>query len=306
MVYYTRLSGILQDQVKTAENSLKLAKRQEELGQKGYADVVQMAADLADKEYQLVTAQNSLNDAYITLKDVMFWPITEPLEIDGSIAEDADWQYEGMLQNEADEKTVIEKAKSTLPDIFIAKGTMDNAKMELRTAKWQIAPSLSLYAGWSTSYYTYPGQEGYVTTPFWNQFKNNGGEYVQLSLSIPIFDRLSRHSNVARKKNAYRRATAEYEQKVREVEAEVSRAIQDRDGASAAFIQADKRADVQEEAYKLNKKKFEQGLISSIEFHTASDTYLNAMAERLNALLQYQIKKKVVAYYNGIHYLDQE
>ena len=129
---------------------------------------------------------------------------------------------------------------------------------------------------------------------------------MQLSLSIPIFDRLSRHSNVARKKNAYRRATAEYEQKVREVEAEVSRAIQDRDGASAAFIQADKRADVQEEAYKLNKKKFEQGLISSIEFHTASDTYLNAMAERLNALLQYQIKKKVVAYYNGIHYLDQE
>lgn len=306
VVYYTRLSGILQDQVKTAENSLKLAKRQEELGQKGYADVVQMAADLADKEYQLVTAQNSLNDAYITLKDVMFWPITEPLEIDGSIAEDADWQYEGILQNEADEKTMIEKAKSTLPDIFIAKGTMDNAKMELRTAKWQIAPSLSLYAGWSTSYYTYPGQQGYVTTPFWNQFKNNGGEYVQLSLSIPIFDRLSRHSNVARKKNAYRRATAEYEQKVREVEAEVSRAIQDRDGASAAFIQADKRADVQEEAYKLNKKKFEQGLISSIEYHTASDTYLNAMAERLNALLQYQIKKKVVAYYNGIHYLDQE
>ena len=145
-----------------------------------------------------------------------------------------------------------------------------------------------------------------MTTPFWHQFRNNGGEYLQLSLSIPIFNRLSRHSNVARKKNAYARATAEYEQKVREVEAEVSRAIQDRDGASAAFMQADRRADVQEEAYRLNSRKFEQGLISPIEYRTASDKYLSAMAERLNTLLKYQIKKRVVDYYNGIHYLDQE
>ena len=39
---------------------------------------------------------------------------------------------------------------------------------------------------------------------------------------------------------------------------------------------------------------------------TASDNYLKAMAERLNALLKYQIKKRVVSYYNGIHYIDQE
>ena len=90
------------------------------------------------------------------------------------------------------------------------------------------------------------------------------------------------------------------------MEAEVSRAIQDRDGASAAFMQADRRADVQEEAYRLNSRKFEQGLISPIEYRTASDKYLSAMAERLNTLLKYQIKKRVVDYYNGIHYLDQE
>lgn len=306
VVYYTQLSEILKEQTETAASSLELAKRQEELGQKSHADVVQAAADLADKEYELVTARNSLNDAYLTLKDVMFWPMSEPLLIDGSIAEDEAWQYEGVLQNEADREAVIEKAKATLPDIFIAKGAMENARMELRTSRWQIAPSLSLSAGWSTSYYTYPGQAGYVTTPFWHQFRNNGGEYLQLSLSIPIFNRLSRHSNVARKKNAYARATAEYEQKVREVEAEVSRAIQDRDGASAAFMQADRRADVQEEAYRLNSRKFEQGLISPIEYRTASDKYLSAMAERLNTLLKYQIKKRVVDYYNGIHYLDQE
>lgn len=305
VVYYSRLCGIVESQVETAESSLMLARRQEELGQKSHADVIQVEADLADKKYQLISVQNSLGDAYITLKDVMFWPVQDPLAIDDSIAGDDEWQYEGLLHDDSEKGTVIGKALASLPDISIARGTMENARIELRTARWKIAPSLSLYAGWSTSYYTYPGQAGYVATPFWHQFRNNGGEYVQLSMSIPIFNRLGRHSDIARKKNAYRRAMAEYEQKVQEVQAEVCRAIQDRDGASAAFIQADRMAQLQEEAFRLNTRKFEQGLISPIEYHTASDNYLNAMAERLNAMLQYQIKKRVVAYYSGIHYLDQ-
>lgn len=131
---------------------------------------------------------------------------------------------------------------------------MQNALIDLKSAKWKFSPSLSLYAGWSTSYYTYPGMEGYVPTPFYSQFKNNGGEYIQLSLSIPIFDKLSRFSNLRRKENAYSKASLNYEQKVREVEAEVARAIQDRNGASAAFYQADRRAALQEESYFLNLK----------------------------------------------------
>lgn len=303
VVYYTKLSGILEDQVATARESLHQTRRQEELGQKGYADVVQMEADLADKEYNLITARNSLEDAYITLKDVMFWPITDPLVIDTSAADDG---YEtGMLDDLTGADEIIENAKHSLPSISIAKGTMDNARLELRTARWQLAPTLSLYGGWSTSYYTYPGQAGYTADHFWNQFRNNGGEYIQLSLSIPIFNRLSRHSNIARKKNAYRRATAEYDQKVREVEAEVLRAIKDRDGAQSAYFQAEKRAGVQEEAYRLNKRKFELDMISPIEYKTASETYLQAKAEKLNALLKYYLKKHVVSYYNGIPYMDQ-
>ena len=303
VVYYTRLADILSDQVRTAQEALHLARRQEELGQKGYADVVQMEADLSDREYDLITARNSLEDAYITLKDVMFWPITDSLAIDTSSAEEGNELY--LLTDENNPDDIIGNAMNTLPDISIAKGNMENARLELRTARWQLSPTLSLYGGWSTSYYTYPGQAGYAADPFWNQFRNNGGEYLQLSLSIPIFDRLSRHSAIARKKNAYKRATAEYEQKVREVEAEVLRAIKDRDGAESAYFQAEKRANVQEEAFSLNSRKFELGLISSIEYKTASESYLKAKAERLNALLQFYLKKHIVSYYNGISYIDQ-
>lgn len=307
VVYYTQLCRIIGEQVKTAEASLVLVRKQEELGQKSHADAVQAEADLADKKYSLTSTRNMLSDALISLKDVMFWPITEPLEIDTEAVEEEAGRYGDLPGHDGPgAEETIGKALETLPDIFIAKGRMDNARLELRTAKWKFVPSLSLHAGWSTSYYTYPGQDGYVASPFWNQFRNNGGEYIQLSLSIPIFNRLSRHSDVARKKNAYKRAEAQYEQTVREVEAEVCRAIQDRDGAEAAFLLADRRAAVQKESFRLSSRQFEQGLISSIEYQTVSGNLLKALAERLDAMLQYHIKKRIVEYYNGTSYIEQE
>ena len=301
-LYYGQLAEILQGQVATSESTLILAKKQEELGQKGYTDVIEMEAELADRQYQLISAKNMYADAMLTLKDIMFWPMDQELLIDDSIAES---EVIATLFPTDEKEQIMEYAVNNLPSVSIAKATMENALVDLKTAKWAFSPSLSLYAGWSTSYYTYPGMQGYVPTPFHTQFKNNGGEYIQLSLSIPIFDRLSTFSKLNRKKNAYSRASIQYEQKVREVEAEVTRAIQDRDGASAAYIQADRRAELQEEAYHLNLKRFEQGLISTIDFQKASDNWLNAKTTRLDALLKFYIKRCVVDYYNGVSYLEQ-
>ena len=300
VLYYTELEKALQGQVSTAEKALQLASRQEELGQKSHADVVQMQSDLAERQYQLTTCRNNLNNALITLKDVMFWPVEEPLKIDGSIA-----QQSLLVTAPVDVQTMVAQAQQSMPSVLLAEGSLKNAQLALKTAKWQLLPSLALYGGWSSSYFTYPGRDGYVSTPYFDQIKNNRGEYVQLSLNIPIYDRLSSHSNIARRKNAYDRARADYDQALRDVEAEVLRAVADRDGAADALHQAEVRASLQEEAFALNNKRFEQGLISSIEYQTASNNYLNALAEQMNARLQYFIRNSVVTYYKGVPYIEQ-
>ena len=321
VLYYTEMQKALQAQVTTAEKAVQLATRQEQLGQKSHADVVQMQSDLAERQYQLTTCRNNLNNAVITLKDVMFWPIEKPLKIDGlavglshrgsRIVNDSLVrlpQCDSPTSQAENIAQMVEFAKTNMPSVLLAEGTMKNARLALKTARWQLLPRLSLYGGWSSSYFTYPGMEGYVPTPYFEQMKNNGGEYeyVQLSLSIPIFDRLSKHSNIAKRKNAYDRAQADYEQALQTVEAEVRRAIADRDGSADALRQADTRAELQQEAFTLkNTKRFEQGLISSIEYQTASNNYLNALAEQLNARLQYFIKNSVVNYYGGTHYIEQ-
>lgn len=294
VVYYKRLCDVYEEQVSVNEQALVKARRQEELGQKGHADVIQMEADLTDRQYDLLNTRNMYVNQRMTLADLMFWPLDEELVIDSSMPL---WQTEPVAT-----ETVVNYALGHNPAILLADGTRLNAQRELNTAKWQVLPSLSLSGGWSTSYYSFQSNQ---SVPYFDLLKRNGGEYVSMSLSIPIFSRLSRQSNISRKRNALERAEAEYDQTRRDVESEVRHAVQDRDGASTAYLQAQRRAEVQAEAYSLNLKKLEQGLISPLEFQTANNNYLKAQADEMNSLFNYLIKQAVVRYYNGVEYINQ-
>ena len=294
VVYYKRLADVYEEQVAVAEQALVKARRQEELGQKGHADVIQMEADLADRQYDLINTRNQYESQKMTLSDLMFWPLDEELVIDTSMPVR---QVESISTSD-----VVDFALEHNPAVQIASWQELNAKRELNTAKWQTLPSVGLYAGWSTSYYTYQGSQ---TAAFQDQFRNNGGEYVEVAVSIPIFNKLSRLSTISRKRHALQKATAELDQKRRDVESEVHRAVQDRDGAAAAWQQAQRKAEVQDEAYTLNLKKLEQGLISPLEFQTASNNYLRAQADEMGSMFKFLIKQAVVKYYNGVEYIDQ-
>ena len=305
VVYYKRLVDVYEEQVSVAEQALTKARRQEELGQKGHADVIQMEADLADREYDLINTRNQYESQKMTLADLMFWPVGEKLVIDFSIPlRSSRNDSSPVIPSEAKEspESVVSFALDHNPAVQIASWQALNAKRELNTAKWQTLPSIGLYAGWNTSYYTYQGS---ATATFRDQFRNNMGEYVELSLSIPIWNRLNKQSTISRKRHAFEKASAELDQKRRDVESEVRRAIQDRDGAATAYEQACRKAEVQSEAYTLNLKKLEQGLISPLEFQTANNNYLKAQADEMNSLFKYLIKHAVVRYYNGVEYIDQ-
>ena len=312
VVYYKRLCDVYEEQVATAEQALVKARRQEELGQKGHADVIQMEADLADRQYDLTNTYNMYLNQKMTLADLMFWPVEEELEIVTDFRSFANAQDDRVVaqdgnnvilrEPEATEESIVNFALEHNPGIQIAEWQQLNAKRQLNTAKWQLLPTIGLYAGWSTSYYTYQGSQ---TAAFRDQFKNNGGEYVQLSLQIPIWNRLSRHSAIGRRQHALDKATAELDQKRRDVESEVRRAIQDQDGAATAYQQAQRKAEVQAEAYTLNLKKLEQGLISPLEIQTANNNYLKAQADEMNSLFSFLIKRAVVRYYNGVEYINQ-
>lgn len=77
----------------------------------------------------------------------------------------------------------------------------------------------------STGYHSYPGRTDYVPEPFLNQLERNLGTGFSTGISIPILSGFSKSSNIKRMKTALVRAEANYDQKMKDIENEVYRAV---------------------------------------------------------------------------------
>lgn len=65
------------------------ARRMEELGLKGKADVAQIEAQMAEDDYNLTHMKNMYDASVITLKDFMNYPVDQTLDVDTLLAESA-------------------------------------------------------------------------------------------------------------------------------------------------------------------------------------------------------------------------
>lgn len=288
VVYYDQLVEVLQLQTSTADSALLKAQREEQLGRKGHADVVQMEAELSQRQYQLINASNQYEQALMTLKETLCWPMEKELEV--AYTE----MSETSLHSIHHDSTMTQFEP---PSIQLARGELHNAELQLAYARGNWSPSLSLYAGWSTTYYTYPGMAGYQPQSFAEQWKGNGGEYVQLSLSIPIFSQGQRRLAIQQRKNDLDRAHTKLEEAERQRDITLLRAVNEVKAATAEAIQAQRLAAVRHQAYMLSLRQYELGLINAIEYQTASQAYLNAEADHLNAQLQLRLKEHQLNYY---------
>ena len=86
---------------------------------------------------------------------------------------------------------------------------------------------------------------------------------------------------------------------LRTLQSEVAQAYQQMLGYGKEFVQASKKSDAAQLAYEAVSGKYERGMVSALDLQTAADRLLEARSERLRARLQYIVKARLVAYYNG-------
>lgn len=291
VVYYTEAVKIAREQLEASRKTLELVRRQEELGTKSAADVAEIESQEANYDYLLTTEVNNLALAYIKLREVMNYPQGEKLEIVTDINLEA-------LPSAVSEQALLDYALANNPRIAASRFATEQSRLNLARAKGAFAPSLYLYGGYNTSYYIdFENKAAYAS--FANQFRNNRGGYVQVGLSIPIFNGLSARSSKRRAANAYRSAQLEQVAVERAVESEVAQTWQEMQGFGKQYIQGEKKVSAAQLAYDGAERKFENGLISALDLQTAANTLLQAKSDKLRARLQYIIKTRMVDYYNG-------
>ena len=169
------------------------------------ADLLQIQSQLADAENDVLTARNNYDISRLNLCQL--------LEIDDytSFRTAAPDVSELVRNGMADEPAAILDAAQSLPEVESARVGIDLARRSLQIARAAYWPTISLSAGYGSSYsdarqkmfQNADGTYRYEAYPFFEQYKDNASSYVSLSLNIPIFGKLTTRKNVLRQKTGY-------------------------------------------------------------------------------------------------------
>lgn len=278
-----------------SDSLLYKTRRQETLGLKGMADVAQMEAQQASDAYNLTHQQNLYETAMLTLKQKMNFPIEEALLLDTCLLEQSTLEQEQLTIEHAD--NVFRLALNCNPVLKQAEMQKQSANMDRKISWSSFVPSISLYGGISSSYYKELHQTGYP--PFHTQFENNFGSYFGISMSIPIFNRLSGIANMRQARNNYRIATEQYEAQKEELQKLVQQAVQDRESYLKESIQMEKKVASDSLAYHVTRRKYEEGLMTSLDVQNNAATLLESQTGLLQSKLTYLMKCRLVDYYKG-------
>ena len=277
---------------KLAESKRLLGKMQRlyELGEKGRPDVVQMESQVAEDEYNLTHQKHVAQQSLLTLKSAMNFPVEEELRL----------VTNGKQVNESfpiNHETVYQNFLNASPDVKSAEYEVEKARYDYKIAKGRLLPSLSLSGGISTNFYRNLSQGGQYEG-FASQFRNNRGEYLALTLSIPICDNVAWHS-VKKARNDWQLAQVNLEETKRKLHDHIAQAVMDAEGYAKELYQMNKKVASDSLAYYMSSRKFEEGMLSTFDLHTAAQTLLESRIKQLQMQMLLVIKQRLVDYYQG-------
>lgn len=277
---------------KLAESKRLLGKMQRlyELGEKGRPDVVQMESQVAEDEYNLTHQKHVAQLCLLTLKSAMNFPVEEELRL----------VTNGKQVNESfpiNHETVYQNFLNASPDVKSAEYEVEKARYDYKIAKGRLLPSLSLSGGISTNFYRNLSQGGQYEG-FASQFRNNRGEYLALTLSIPIYDNVAWHS-VKKARNDWQLAQVNLEETKRKLHDHIAQAVMDAEGYAKELYQMNKKVASDSLAYYMSSRKFEEGMLSTFDLHTAAQTLLESRIKQLQMQMLLVIKQRLVGYYQG-------
>ncbi len=277
-IYNQKSVALAEEKLDDSRALLEKTQRLFELGEKSRPDVAQMESQVAEDDYNLLHQQNLARLALMALKSEMNYPVGDTLRLSDE-APVGTWQAagRGRLSVELEEQKV------------------KDLKYAWLMAKGNLLPSLSLGGGLQTNYYRNISQGSGTAGAFGTQMKNNLGEYVYLSLSIPLFAP-SKWRTARRAKSEWQKAQLDLDDARRKLCDDRAQAEADLAGYRREVSQMERKVAADSLAYHLSSRKFEEGMLSTFDLHTASQTLLQSRIKLLQSRLMLVMKRRLVEY----------
>ena len=298
VLYFKGLLKYAEEQSTESENNLKRAERMEELGLKGYPDVAEFRAKYASDAYLAIKQNNILKIGIIILKEKMNYPLDETLEI-----ADVDDSSTGMITEPVDDLiSVYRSALGFNPKAIAAELSYKADVLNYKAEKGRLLPTLKGEAGVGTNFSRIMNSDPYK--PFSEQFSGKRGSYVGFVLSVPIFNNFSTNYEIKRKKQMMKISENEMTETLRALYSDIEQAVTDMQGQAEQYKQAVEQINAMKTAHSVNKLKYDEGLTSALELTASANRLLNAQNEELGARLQYLLKSRLVRYFKGESFIE--
>ncbi len=292
-----------------------------EAGSRPVNDLLEIQAEVALSEQQLIDAENQRDLALLQLKQLLRLPVEEEIEVQLPKADDIGPDLTELLSM----TELRNRALAVSPEVQAADIRVENAALGIRIAKSQYYPSVSLGGSLSTNFST-ARQNAIVTgstidnqtvflngnpvmvgfesptyrfesIPYGSQLNDNWGLGFGLQLSVPIYSQGSVSASVQQARINHQSAQIQKEQQVQVFTEELERNIADLKSSYRSYLASEKTLDASTRFFNNIDLSYNVGASTSFELINAQNRKEDAEINFLISKYEYLARKRALQIY---------
>ena len=316
-------------QVKQSLEQLGLVKKQVDAGALPELNQAELEAQLANDSSTLITAKANYTLSVLQLKAVLNIPADQPFDV--AIPPVEQIPVESLA--ELDPAAVYTLAQANMPQQKINDLNLQAANKNVAAVKGQMYPSLSLFGGLDSRYSNAQrmyirqsqlailpigkvdvnGTEYTVTdlnptsiptsfgkNTYFRQLNNNFSQSVGLGLTVPIFNGGTARTNWKKAKLNVTNVELQKEADAQTLKQDIYQAHTNAVAALQKFNASKKGVETSQKAYDFAKKRFDVGLLNTLDLITTQNNLFRAKINLVSAQYDYVFKMKLLEFYKGL------
>ncbi|MDF1573674.1 MAG: TolC family protein [Bacteroidales bacterium] len=322
IMFNQELLAVTRSQLDITGQQLERTNKMVEAGKLARGNALELQAQYASEELNLVNAENQLSISLLNLQQILDLPIDTAFEVEIPVLKDPD--ENPLLINTLE---VYRIAEQDMPEIKSAMLSLESAEKGLAIAKGRRSPQLSLSANYNSGYsdireqvidlgppqqipigetvggegvVSYPqGMPIYGAYPFFEQVRENTSAGIGLGLTIPIFNGWSTNTSIANARIMHENAKLDLQSKKLTLYATIQQAYADALAALKKFKATQKALISMEESFKYTEKKFEVGLVNTVDYNISKNQLIATQSDLLQAKYDFIFRTKILNFYQG-------
>ncbi|MCK5068685.1 MAG: TolC family protein [Bacteroidales bacterium] len=323
IMFNKELESVTESQLEITGQQVERTLKMVDAGKLARGNFLELQAQYASEELNLVNAENQLAISLLNLQQILDLPIDTAFDV--AIPELADPDEDPLVINALE---VYRIAEQDMPEIKSAVLGLESAEKGLAIAKGGRSPQLYLSANFNTGYsdirqqvvglsppmqvpigvtaggetvYTINEQEipEYGAYAFFEQMRDNTSTGVGLGLSIPIFNGWQVNANIDNARIMHKNAQLELQSKKLTLYATIQQAYADALAALKKFNATQQALVSMEESFKYTEKKFEVGLVNTVDYNISKNQLTATQSDLLQAKYDFIFRTKILNFYKG-------